>query len=238
MGIKTGGGQGNVRFFNINMKEGCLTEGSGESKIKYEPGRAAIEGVPYRLAISEDEYEGQKSMKANLYLRDTEPGAPNMCVSWTIYTQANEASSQGLKLLACIFAADTTKPVSIKPWFAEKGLTLGNVTFDADGGHISVKQIDGAGAQPLKPDYAGRGDQLPKMEDRKVEGTNKVVKVKPGWNEIMEELVQRLSQRLDAENPRNGQSQAAAPAANDGHDIDPAELAGAVSERVAMGARG
>jgi len=58
MGIKVGTGGGNVKFFGINLKKGCLFEGNGQDKIEYEPGRAALEGIPYRLTTKADEYEG------------------------------------------------------------------------------------------------------------------------------------------------------------------------------------
>lgn len=234
MGIKVGTGGGNVQFFGINMKEGCFFQGSGESRVKYEPGKAVLEGVPYRLSMQEDTYENQKSIKANLYLRDPE-GGPNMAVSWTIYTEAHEASSQGVQMLARLFAADTTKAVQIRPWFAEAGLTLGNVTFDNDGGHISFKQQDQTGAWVVvKPDFAGRGDKLPPMEERKIEGTNKTIKVKPGWTEIMEDLAGRLITRLEAENPRTGQTQAPSTPAAGAEEIDPADLAAAANEQAGM----
>ncbi|MDF2461821.1 MAG: hypothetical protein K0Q43_56 [Ramlibacter sp.] len=230
MGIKTGGGNGgNVQFFTINQKLGCFTSGSGPNKQTYEAGRTAIEGVPYRLAIQEDTFEDQKSLRANLYLKDPD-GGPNMCVAFTIYTEAHEASSQGVQLLARLFAADTTKAVSIKPWFAEKGLKLGDFVFDREGGHISFKQQDQTGAWvTVKPDFAGRGAELPPMEERKIEGTNKTVKVKPGWTEIMEDLVGKLTARLDAENPRNANSQSQQQGSGGGvseADIDPTEIAG------------
>lgn len=237
MGIKTSQGGGNVRFFGINMKKGCIVEGSGQSKTEYEAGKVALEGIPYRLAVQEDEFEGQKSLKANLYMKDPD-GGPNMCVSWTIYTEAHEASSQGLKVLGCLLAANTRKVVSIKPWFAEAGLKLGNITFDRDGSHVSFKQPGADGKlATVTPDYAGHGAELPQVPTVKV--GNKEVKDKGQWNQIMEQLVATLSQRLEAENPRNGQQQQQAAGPGVGaDDIDPADLAAAGAERSGMSARG
>ena len=115
-----------------------------------------------------------------------------------------------------------------------RGLLGLHRTFDSDGGHISFKQQDAAGKwETVKPDFAGRGDKLPQIEERKVEGTNKTVKVKPGWNEIMEELVAKVTARLEAENPRPGQApqQQPAHAGMSESDIDPADLAGGMRAR-------
>ena len=160
MGIKVGTGGGNVKFYNINLKHGTFVEGAGAEKVTYEAGRAAIEGVPYRFTVSEDEYENQKSLKGNLYLHDPS-GGPNMCVSWTLFTEAHGPSSPGLTLLGKIFAADTTKAIEIKPWKAEAGTKLGNIVFEQDTVSVALKQADQTGWPLLKSEVVTTGPQPP-----------------------------------------------------------------------------
>jgi hypothetical protein len=227
MAIKESTGQGNVSFYGINLKKGCLFQGSGKEKTEWEPGRAGLEGIPYRLAVDPDEYEGQKSLKANVYMHDPE-GGPNQCVSFTIWTEASGASSQGLRLLGCLFAADTKKAIEIKPWFAEAGSKIGDTTFEKDFASVAVKQADQTGKMvSIKPDFLGQGDKLPETREEKIPGVAKAVLVKPGWDELMEGLVSKLVERLNNENPRNNQAQKGAPAGAE--EIDPTDLAAAAT---------
>ena len=197
--------------------------------------------MPYRFTVSEDEYENQKSLKGNLYLHDPS-GGPNMCVSWTLFTEAHGPSSPGLTLLGKIFAADTTKAIEIKPWKAEAGTKLGNIVFEQDTVSVALKQADQTGNMvSIKPDFAGRGDKLPETQKQKIPGVAQPVTVKPGWEEILEDLVTRVTSRLQDENPQNrqGQAQPAHAGGADGDGIDPADLAAAAgsSEQSGMRAR-
>lgn len=231
MGLATTSNTGvGLDFFSINLKLGCFQQSAkgGEAKRQYEPGGVELTGVPFKFNVQEDEFEGAKSIKANLYLRDPEPNQPAMCVSWTIFTEANEASSTGLALLAKLYAADLSNPVVIKPWFAAQGTKMGDFTVEAEAGMAGIKLdtiINGERQTIRHGDYAGKGDKLPPIKEIPIPGTSKVHKSKDEWNSIMEAMVANLAARLPS---KDTQKQAANEAEH--QDIDPADVAGAADQ--------
>ena len=81
------------------------------------------------------------------------------------------------RLMACLMAANTTQAVSIRPWFAAAGDNIGSMTFDKDTASVSLKQGDQTGnLVGVRPDFAGRGDKLPEIQEKKIDGVAKPVR--------------------------------------------------------------
>lgn len=226
MGIKVSEGGAGAVFFKINAKEGCLVEGSGATKRKFEPGRAAIEGLLIGMSAKHEVYEGDHSDVVKLVLADPEPGKPNMHVSFTIATGGDaevegDASGFGLRLLARLNAVDVTQPIEIRPWHVDAGGKIGETVFESAYAGCSVKQ----GGQSVTEDYGNGITALPALPKHKV--GNKEIADKTPWNDLLASVLQQVAAKLPQ---RNQQHEAA------GGEIDVAEAAAAAAAAEAAGA--
>jgi hypothetical protein len=228
MGLKKseGGGKGAV-FFHINAKEGCFQQGSGANKVKFDQ-FTDLEGTLIAFKVDEDEYEGVKREQVRLILRDTEPGAPNQHVSFSL-TNGGDASMFGLKLLGTLNAADVTKPLTIRPWFMGAGTKMGN-------GEVSQKDMTGVtvyqnGAKVTHVNYGvdAAGNVITKLPDLpKVKVGGKELADKTPWNDMIDPILDSLNGKLQ---PAPGEGQPA----DESVDIDEAaEAAAAAAQQPAQ----
>ncbi len=217
MGIKLSEGAGAV-FFKINGKEGCLVEGSGATRHKYEPGRAALEGTLIGLSTKHEVFEGDHSDTVKLVLADLEPGKPNMHVTFTIASGGDDetegdASAFGLRLLGRLNAIDVGQPIEIRPWHVEAGGKIGDTVFESAYAGCSVKQ----GGKPMTEDYGNGITALPELPKHKI--GNKEVYDKSPWNDLLAAVLQQVAAKI----PQRGQQQTHA--VSEGIDVGEAAAA-------------
>lgn len=227
MAIKQTSGAGNGVFYNINAKEGCFQTGSGETKRQYEPGSAEIDGIVIAMSVKENAYEGKMKEELRLTVKDTVPGQPLQYISFGITgpgseTEAGDATALGLRIMGKLLAADLSKPVAFKPWFAAKGTKLGNSLAESDLVGVKMSQ----NGQSLKEDFGNGLSDLPKIQvqlnssGKPIMSNGQPVYDKGPWTELMDEVLVSLEEKIKA---AHGQQEQTA----EGVDMD--EAASAVS---------
>lgn len=226
MGIKVSEGGAGAVFFKINAKEGCLVEGSGANKHKYEPGRAALEGTLIGLSTKHEIFEGDHSDTVKLVLADKEAGKPNMHVTFTIATGGDDevegdASAFGLRLLGRLNAIDVGQPIEIRPWHVEAGGKIGDTVFESAYAGCSVKQ----NGQSVTEDYGNGVTTLPGLEKHKI--GNREVADKTPWNDLLASTLQQVAAKI----PQRGQQHQQASTVAEG--IDPTEAVAAAEAAAA-----
>ena len=208
MGIKVSEGGAGAVFFNINLKEGCLTQRENGVVKKFEPGRASLEGVLIKFVIDQGEYEDVKSETIRLVLRDLEPGQPNMHISMRL-TTAEEPVYGAMRALGILNAADFSQPIEIKPYLFEKGAQAqGGGTFEKDFAGVSIKQ----GGESLKPDFMTADNKLPESPPVIAGGKQVMVNGRPvrdttALKAHVDVLLDSIASRLPAMNPTQGDQQ-------------------------------
>jgi hypothetical protein len=226
MGIKVSSGHGPMQFFKINMRDGCFTQGSGASKVVYEPGRTVLEGVLVGAKVEEDVYEGVKHENLILTFNDVEPGKPRMAVTFGLTTDGIPTSS-GLKVLAALVNVDVSKSVALNPYKITAGTTLGNTVYEKDVTGVSIKQ----GGQKVPYDYGTADNKLPECPEVIVNGkpfvqNGRPVKDRSSWEPILDTMLAKFFAKFDqGEEQQQG----------DGEDgIDPADVAAAAQNAQAQ----
>jgi hypothetical protein len=230
MGIKVSSGNGPMQFFRINMKEGCFTQGSGDSKVFYDPGRTVLEGVLIGAKVEEDEYEGVKHENLMLTLNDVEPGQPRMVVTFGITTDGIPTSS-GLKVLAALVNVDVGQAVALNPYKITAGTTLGTTLFAKDVTGVSIKQ----GGEKVASDYGTPDNKLPECPDVIVNGkpfvqNGRAIKDRSSWVPILDGMLEKFFAKFDqGQQQQQGQG-------DPEEGIDPADIAAATASAQAQAA--
>lgn len=206
MGLKQSSGGNGRTFYKINAKDGCLQTGSGLQKVKYEPGRAAIEGYLVSFSVKPEQYQGEHSQVLQLRLRDQDPGQPDMQVDVGIFhggdggDNLGDASGFALRMLGKLNAADLSKPIEIRPWAAKAGDKIGDIIYDKDTAAVAVKQE----GKSLRCDFGNGITDLPELP--KVKVGSKEVLDKSSWNELMITTLDALGNKLNPEGEAQGEA--------------------------------
>lgn len=234
MGIKVSEGGGKAEFYKINAKEGCFQQRVNGVTHHFEPGRTTLEGTLIGVKFDEDEFEGVKNESVRLVFRDTEPGQPNMHVSFTV-ASAGAPSKFGLRLLSKINASAPGEVLSLNPFLIKKGEKLGTTVFDADFAGVSVSQ----NGQKIVEDFGTPDNKLPEPEKVMVNGkpfmqNGREVTDKSVWVPILDAQLEKLFGRFA---PAEGQGQADAAGVDPDEVAQAAAAAGAAPARDAMRAR-
>lgn len=248
MGIQQNNTGPGFDFLTINSKTGNFQSGSkakGDQQV-YEPGRVTVTGTIVKIDCQNDEYEGQESMKARVFLKD-DSGQKGVAVTFTIFTEANEASAFGLNLLGKLAAVPEGQSIGIMPWHMEKGTKMGDSVVENEGGlsgssvyeakfNPQTKQYDINRQHSFKPEFPVTGDfaggsLLPSLEKVKV-GAKEVINKEP-WNNLLEQLLETLTTRYTGK-PRQEATQTAQDGPAEEPGVDPHELVAAVAAAEAM----
>lgn len=237
MGIKVSEGGGKAVFYKINAKDGCFQQRENGVTHQFEAGRTTLEGTLIGAKFEEDEFEGVKTESVRLVFRDTEPGQPNMHVSFTV-TNAESPSKFALRLLSKINASAPGEVLSLNPFLIKKGEKLGDTVFEADFAGVSV----GQNGQKIVEDFGTPDNKLPEpapvlaANGKPFMQNGRAVTDKSAWVPILDAQLEKLFGRFA---PAESQAQGEA------GGVDPDEVAqaaaaaaGAAPAREAMRARG
>lgn len=228
MGIQTSQGGGKAVFFKINAKDGCFQQRENGVTHQFEPGRTTLTGTLIGVKYDEDEFDGVKNESVRMVFKDTEPGQPNMHVSFSVVSGGNP-SAFGIRLLSKINASAAGEQLSLNPYIIKKGEKLGDTVFDNDVAGVSVSQ----GGEKIKEDLGTEDNKLPTPIPVIVNGkpfvqNGRPVTDKSVWIPILEAQLDKLFGRFAQ---TEGQ---AAPADN---GVDPDEVAAAAAVAAAAPAR-
>ncbi len=197
-------GQGYL-FLKINSKEGCvqfqehdsrgevLRDSTGKALVRKErPGSCTIEGIPLKIEIKENEYDGQLSRYIRLHMLDIEADAPKMMVDFPYDSEASGPSFFALQMLGKLNMADTELAISLTPWFMRKGTkSAGFKPLEKDKAGCTVEQED----IKLDAQYGTPDNKLPELQEVKIGG--KRVKDKTEWALILENLYNIVAAKIN-----------------------------------------
>lgn len=218
--LKQRGGGGGVTFVEFNGKTGTFVHRDSGSKEKTAFNQ--IENVHLEgLKFKEDEYQGEKIPKAQIYVRSADDNEL-ICIT------ANLQSLATTRLLALVNgAADNPgKPLTLNAMFTAKGDKLANGELaSSDFVWVSAKQ--GGEKVPFKFDTPD--NVLPKLEKVRVNG-KEVTDMTPIY-EIAADLFEKIGVKLNAAS----QTDAPTPA---GEEVDPGDLPDAPAARTGTAPRG